>query len=402
MKKIKIILLSLLMVLSMTTAVVATGEVIGSENFEVSFDKDEGLVIRKSSTNTNYQILTVGKVTILNTSNGTNVVFSSNKNEIYYSDDGTAAYINKYLIKDTIKTDGTYSVTLTTINPNLVPTIGSYQVEINPSTIEYDSYPEGTNVTFGLKGEGIFAYYYVRGLSGIVNESSLKVEINGNERYFDKDDSGDFTCPKNYLDMYVPKGVYQPTINYGSYKTLVLNQFEIGEYKENRIIPNFNASTKEIELDFSGFEESEREELIKLFLDPSYKEEEISRSITINAFDIDNNLIKDDDVPIYRDENTLKVKSWAIDMVKQSESLKNNNGGFVSIEGYTNVQLGNFTFESTVSGANLSANIFQEKDYVFLDIDCGSPENLNKILLLRNIGVAFTKQMGVGSFDGTQ
>ena len=80
MKKIKIILLSLLMVLSMTTAVVATGEVIGSENFEVSFDKDEGLVIRKSSTNTNYQILTVGKVTILNTSNGNNVVFSSNKN----------------------------------------------------------------------------------------------------------------------------------------------------------------------------------------------------------------------------------------------------------------------------------------------------------------------------------
>ena len=195
--------------------------------------------------------------------------------------------------------------------------------------------------------------------------------------------------------MYVPKGVYQPTINYGSYKTLVLNQFEIGEYKENRIIPNFNASTKEIELDFSGVEVSEREELIKLFLDPSYKEE-ISRSITINAFDIDNNLIKDDDVPIYRDENTLKVKSWAIDMVKQSESLKNNNGGFVSIEGYTNVQLGNFTFESTVSGANLSANIFQEKDYVFLDIDCGSPENLNKILLLRNIGVAFTNQMGVG------
>ena len=117
--------------------------------------------------------------------------------------------------------------------------------------------------------------------------------------------------------MYVPKGVYQPTINYGSYKTLVLNQFEIGEYKENRIIPNFNASTKEIELDFSGVEVSEREELIKLFLDPSYKEE-ISRSITINAFDIDNNLIKDDDVPIYRDENTLKVKSWAIDMVKQS------------------------------------------------------------------------------------
>ena len=83
-------------------------------------------------------------------------------------------------------------------------------------------------------------------------------------------------------------------------------------------------------------------------------------------------------------------------MVKQSESLKNNNGGFVSIEGYTNVQLGNFTFESTVSGANLSANIFQEKDYVFLDIDCGSPENLNKILLLRNIGVAFTNQLGVG------
>ena len=97
MKKIKIILLSLLMVLSMTTAVAAIGESVGSENFEVSFDKDEGLVIRKSSTNTNYQILTVGKVTILNTSNGTNVVFSSNKNEIYYSDDGTAAYINKYL-----------------------------------------------------------------------------------------------------------------------------------------------------------------------------------------------------------------------------------------------------------------------------------------------------------------
>ena len=158
MKKIKIIILSLLMVLSMTTAVAATGESVGSENFEVSFDKDEGLVIRKSSTNTNYQILTVGKVTILNTSNGTNVVFSGDRNEIYYSDDGTAAYINKYLIKDAIKTDGTYSVTLTTINPNLDPTIGSYQVTINPSTIEYDSYPEGTNVTFGLKGEGIFAY----------------------------------------------------------------------------------------------------------------------------------------------------------------------------------------------------------------------------------------------------
>lgn len=274
-------------------------------------------------------------------------------------------------------------------------TIGNYSVVNNPSQIKLISYPEGTNVTFGVKGEGYSSYYYVRGLSGIVQSTNIKVNINGQEQWFDKDDSGDFVAPKNYLDMYVPKGTYQPTVKYEDYETLLLNEFEIGINKENKIVPNFNSNTKEMELDFSNFEESEREELINLFLDPSYKPD-VARTLAINAVNIDNNIIRNGYGPFYRDGNILKVKSWAIDMVKESEDRKNYNGGFVSIEGYTNVPLGNFTFESVVSNVQLSAKIFQEKDYVFLDIDCGNQDNLNKILLLRNIGVTFTQQFGVG------
>lgn len=364
-----------------------------SGSFDVNFNPAVGLVINKSDESVVYAPSTVNEI-IIEDQNDNVLVSYSNNNGIKHTD-GQPSIVDKYLIKNDIAADGTYKVILKTNNPNLESYIGTYSVEIKPSLIPAMQYPEGTNASFGLKDGDNFQYYYVRGLSEIVANNTLYVKIGNKEYAFYKDQDGDFSLDKGSVEMYVPKGQYVPTVSYGDYETLSLGDVDLGLYRDNKIVPHYVSQTKEMELDFSAFDEGEREELMKLFLEPSYNPE-INRDVYINAVRINNTVVRNGDLPIYRDGNSLFIKAWAIDMVKQNESSYQNNGGFVSIEGYTNVQLGNFEFVSSSPDVQIKANIFKGKDYIYLDIDCGNRENRDKVLLLRNIGVSFTKQIGVG------
>ena len=194
---------------------------------------------------------------------------------------------------------------------------------------------------------------------------------------------------KRYL-----RGTYDVEIKPIGSVIYTLTGVKAGSYKQNKMKVSYDSNSKEIVMDFSAFDEAERNEIMKLIMDPEYNSE-LFRCVAINAVLVDNSFKKDGVTVFYKsDENTLRVRTWVLDMIKVNNT--DNNGGFISIDGYTYVSIGTYSFSAEPAPEGLSEKVFQEKNYIYLDINFANNENLGKAVLLRDIGVTFTPQYGVG------
>lgn len=122
----------------------------------------------------------------------------------------------------------------------------------------------------------------------------------------------------------------------------------------------YDSNSKEIVMDFSAFDAAERNELMKLIMDPEYNPE-LSRNVAINTVFVNNSFKKAGVTAFYKsDENTIRVRTWVLDMVKANNT--DNNRGFISIDGYSDVLIGAYSLAAEPAPEGLSAKVFQEKN----------------------------------------
>lgn len=276
------------------------------------------------------------------------------------------------------------------------------EAKLNNNTLTFESkafstyalvYKRNLNLTFGLEDGVPELKYTLRGLGDVVSDNLIELVFDGVSVLFDRETDGSYTCPKGYLDNRVFVSTYDVDIKVKGSLIYTLKNVGAGSYKENKIVTSYDAVNNEIVMDFSGFG-AERDEMMNLFLNPD-AEPEINRSVYINGARIDNSVKKGNDTALYKsDDNTIRIKNWVLDMVKNIDA--ESNSGFVGIEGYSNVVIERYTFNSNPAPEGFSAKVFQDKNNIYLDINCVTKENRDKLMLLRNVGTAFTYQYGVG------
>lgn len=404
MKKIITFIVSLLMLFTIAMPVVAEE----GDPYTVTIDYDKGLVITANQGGDikGFDYVGFGGMTCAFISESNGLVINGNEASI------SNLYVKKIIESGATANDGKYSVRLYKKGEdNGLVLVYSADLAIYSDKLIRTVNPEKVKYSISTTDYGRVYHNLVVTDETILTENPyyLIVQFDNTPVYYNySQDSYTYKVDSYSLNSSVSYGTYTPILKIEGYKDYELEPMTVG-YKECNLAAEYDTETGEMLVDLSAFEEEERNLIMDIML--STREEYFEKysdldgfySFSINAITVINDEDYGDDQPVYKkDDTTVAVKSWLIDMAKNPEESKDDNSGWIQLPGYMSYQIPVFTVSSSSLPEGFEAKIVYELDGIYLEVECVTSDIMSKIALLQSYASPLVyMEGGVGVLEET-